>query len=464
MINPAIFRAYDIRGNSHRDLSPEIAYKIGFAFTQNLIRNVLDHDDKMPLVCIGQDGRLSSQALCNALMRGVQAAGGQIKYIGLGPTPMLYYADRIFAAKGSIMVTGSHNPKDDNGFKMVQLSNPFFGPMIQNLKAQIELLDERIMDGINETTNLPEITDIKEEYIRRILQGRKINPALKIVFDPANGSGGEIAEMLCRLLPCQASVINGAIDGNFPAHDPDPTIATNLAQLKDYVMEKEYDLGIGFDGDADRIGVVTAKGRFVAGDQLLCLYAKDVISKHPGATVIADVKTGSGLFDYVKQLGGKGVIWKTGHSFIKSKMKEIKAKLAGEMSGHIFFADDYYGYDDALYGAVRLIDIISNAQETIDEMINRLPKLFNTPEIKIPVSDERKFTLIKDIQLFVENQNMDFLDIDGIRVNTSKGWWLLRASNTGPYIIARCESTTREGLHILHQDLKLILSKYNINL
>jgi phosphomannomutase len=374
----------------------------------------------------------------------------------------LYFADKIFSASGSIMVTGSHNPKDDNGFKMLQDNAPFFGKMIQDLKSKIENFNWgniEIKDGHTE-----EIIDIKEQYIERILLDRKINKNLKIAFDPASGSGGELTSILCSKLPCQTFMINEKIDGNFPAHAPDPTIAKNLEQLKDFVLANNCDVGIGFDGDADRIGVITKKGKFIAGDQLLCLYAKDVISKTPQAKIIADVKASSSLFNYIEKIGGIPIMWKTGHSFIKAKMKETGALLAGEMSGHIFFADEYYGYDDALYAATRLIDIISNSLESIDDMIEKLPKMYNTPEIKLAASDETKFKIIDDIKTLIKNQNINFIDIDGLRVTTPHGWWLLRASNTGPAIIARCESSTKEGLESIKNDLQKIISKYGMKL
>jgi phosphomannomutase len=460
MINPAIFRAYDIRGNSHKDLSPETAYKIGFCFAKIIISGQSAKEPNH--ICVGRDGRLSSEEFCNALLQGIKAAGAKVKYIGLVATPTLYFADKIFSASGSIMVTGSHNPKDDNGFKMLKDNAPFFGAMIQDLKTHLEEFDWGNIEIKKD--HKEEIIDVKEDYINRILLNSKIRKNLKIAFDPANGSGGELTSILCNKLSCQTFMINEKIDGNFPAHDPDPTIAKNLQQLKEYVLKNNCDIGIGFDGDADRIGVVTKKGNFVPGDQLLCLYAKDVINKTPNAKIIADVKASGSLFDYIEKIGGIPIMWKTGHSFIKAKMKETGAKLAGEMSGHIFFADEYYGYDDALYAAVRLIDIISNSSESIDDMIEKLPKVYNTPEIKLAVSDETKFVIIDDIKASIREQNIDFIDIDGLRVTSKHGWWLLRASNTGPALIARCESSTESGLESMKSDLKKILFQYNIKL
>jgi phosphomannomutase len=459
MINPAIFRAYDIRG-SNNDLSPELAYKIGFCFAKIVL--LAQHEAESNFICVGRDGRLSSRELCNALLQGIRAAGANVKYIGLVATPTLYFADKTFSASGSIMVTGSHNPKEDNGFKMVKNNAPFFGLMIQDLRKKIEEFNwPNIEIKVNDAQ---EDIDLKEQYIDRILLNRKFSENLKIAFDPANGAAGELVSILCRKLPCQTFTINEKIDGNFPAHDPDPTIPKNLDQLKNYVLENNCDVGIGFDGDADRIGIITKKGVFVPGDQLLCIYAKDVILKSPGAKIIADIKASGVIFDYVKEIGGVPIMWKTGHSFIKAKIKESGAKLAGEMSGHIFFADEYYGYDDGLYAAVRLIDIMSNSLESIDDMIEKLPKVYNTTEIKLAVNDAIKFKIIESIKELIKDRNIDFVDIDGLRVTTKHGWWLLRASNTGPAIIARCESSTEKGLEIIKNELREILSRYNINL
>ncbi len=450
MINPAIFRAYDIRGNSKKDLSPEIAYKIGFIFTKKVISPINQ------LLCVAMDGRLSSDNLCQALMQAIEDAGGIVKFIGLEATPVLYFADQVFASAGSIMVTGSHNPKDDNGFKMLKANKPFFGEMIEDLKQQITKFDwpEIIIKPKNR-----EIVDIKLQYFDRVLLNKNINSDLKIAFDPANGATGELIVELSKKLPCKTLIINEKIDGNFPSHEPDPTIAKNLNQLRDSVLKNNCDIGIGFDGDGDRLGVITNKGAFVPGDQLLCIYAKSIIAKNPEATIIADVKASQVFFDYVNDLGGKAIMWKTGHSFIKDKMKELGALFAGEISGHIFFADEYYGYDDAIYAAIRLIEIISNSQLSVDEMIQALPKTFSSSEIKIKIRDEVKFAFVKKIKQDLLKQNINFIEIDGVRVTNKKGWWLLRASNTGPAITLRFEAQTQDGLNSLQTELKDMLLK-----
>lgn len=457
MINQAIYRAYDIRGNSQRDLSPILAYKIGFCFAKLTVSN------KNNLICVGRDGRLSSPILCNSLINGLKSAGAKVIYIGIMPTPGLYFADQKFSPAGSIMVTGSHNPKEDNGFKMLKNSLPFFGDMIQGLRQEVENYDWPNIDLEVEISDIQEI-NIRDEYVSRLLGGATIASGLKIGFDPACGSAGEITKMLCDKMSCSSFIINDEIDGNFPAHDPDPTVPKNLEQLKKLVQANNLDAGIGFDGDGDRIGVVTNKGNILFGDQLLCLYAKAVLQQHPNAKIIADVKASGTLFDYVEDLGGTAIMWKTGHSFIKSKMKEEKALLAGEMSGHIFFADKYYGFDDALYAAVRLIEIMSEENITIDEMMESLPKAYSTPEMRIMTDDATKFQTIEEIKKQALLGGKKFNDIDGLRVTTEHGWWLLRASNTQPAIIARCESSSAEGLEILKQELREILAGHGINL
>lgn len=457
MINQQIFRAYDIRGNSKSDLSIELAYKIGYCFGKKAITQ------KNNLMCVGMDGRISSPDLCLGLITGLKDAKAKVKFFGIIPTPALYYADKIFSPAGSIMVTGSHNPKDDNGFKMLMRSLPFFGNMIQELQNLINLQTWHILPLSSSISNIEQL-DIKEEYVTRLLQNTKINPNLKIIFDPANGAAAEVTTLLCKKLPCQTHVLNEKIDGSFPAHPADPTVPKNLEQLKKYVIENQYNLGIGFDGDGDRIGVVTASGNILFGDQLLCLYAKKIITEKPGATIIADVKASGIFFDYVKKLGGNAIMWKTGHAFIKAKIQESKAELAGEMSGHIFFAHDYYGYDDALYAAIKLIDILSSSILSLDEMINELPKAYNTPEIRLTTNDKTKFQIINKIKAKAKKNKLNFQDIDGLRVSTKHGWWLLRASNTQPAIIARCESSTIEGLEILKHDLNKILLEYGLKL
>lgn len=449
-INPAIFRAYDIRGDSRKDLSPELAYKIGFCFSEILAKS-LNKNTRELVIYVGMDGRLSSKELANALVQGLQATGAKVNLLGLVPTPCLYYADHVFKVCGSVMVTGSHNPKHDNGFKIVAANSPFFGAQIQELKNLILAHDwgQITIDPKCKAQNI----DISQQYLNRVLSQRNISQKLKIAFDPANGATCNLVKMLSRMLPCEVVTINDQIDGNFPAHPPDPTIAENMEQLANFVVTNNCDFGIGFDGDGDRIAIITSKGRMLFADHLLYLFALDVLSQHPQGTFIMDVKTSQWVFDFIAKQGGKPLIWKTGHSFIKAKIKETGAVFAGEMSGHIFFADQYFGYDDGIYSAIRFMEIASKSNKTTDEMLETLPKFFSTPEIKIPTPDEKKFEVINKVRDYAQNNGLDFIDIDGVRVKNKHGWWLVRASNTGPNLIARCESDSEEGLQNLLKEL-----------
>lgn len=476
-INKEIFRAYDIRGNSLTDLTAEIAYKIGFCFAKMTIKN--DNNK----ICVGFDGRLSSPTLFKALESGLITAGAEIINIGLVPTPVLYFADKKFMPAGSIMVTGSHNPRDDNGFKLVQNGKSFFGNQIQDLLAEIlahplsycdpATISGKITCDINDLSIVSWISrssrgmtmqdnDIQSIYLKNILEKIGINPKLKVAWDCGNGATGNIIEELKDRLNNENIIINSEIDGNFPSHHPDPTKADNLQQLIKLVKEQNCDLGIAFDGDGDRIGIVSSSGKILFGDQILCIFAEDILKENPNATIILDVKASQFIADRIKSYGGQPIIWRTGHPFIKSKMVESKALLAGEMSGHIFFADKYFGFDDAIYAALRFLELLSSSNKNLDEIIEELPKSYSTPEIKIFVSSELKLQIIKEIKEKLLAEKVEFNDIDGVRVNTENGWWLLRSSNTESAIIARAESKSEEELKILKETINELLSKYGI--
>lgn len=456
MISSNIFRSYDIRGNSNSNLRPIDAYKIGYCFGE------LNISQDNNIIYIGRDGRLSSPVLFNALACGLTDAGAKLLSIGVVPTPLLYFADKKFKPVASIMITGSHNPKDDNGFKMVKSGKPFFGDQIQNLLKNI--INSNIIDvKLNSDLDIEEI-DINQIYIEEIIAKINVNPNLKIAWDPGNGAACNITNILKQNLPNTNIIINGEIDGNFPAHHPDPTIPENLTQLTELIRLENCDFGIAFDGDADRIGIVTSQGKILWGDQILCLFAKDILTFNPGATIIADVKASQVVFDQVKLYGGIPVMWKTGHSHIKTKITETGAVLAGEMSGHIFFADNYYGYDDAIYAALRFIDLVSRSSDSLDEMLSNLPAVYNTPEIRITTTDDAKFKIIDQIKNKLSQQKIAFNDIDGLRVHTENGWWLLRASNTQSAIIARCESSSERELEQLKSNLRTMLLQYDLKL
>jgi phosphomannomutase len=360
---------------------------------------------------------------------------------------MLYFGVKYFEADAGVMITGSHNPPEYNGFKLLLKNRPIFGNDIQEIgKIAAE------GNFINENGSLRE-ENIKEKYIKRILQDSVISRKLKVAWDCGNGVGGVILPSLLSHLQNQNFSIYDKVDENFPNHHPDPTIPENLIDLRKVVLKNKCDLGIAFDGDADRIGVIDAKGEILWGDQLMIIFAKDVLAKHPGATIISEVKASQTLYDKITEMGGNPIMWKTGHSYIKEKLKEEKALLAGEMSGHIYFADEYYGYDDALYAAIRLLSILSSSTKKLYEIRQELPKTFSTPELRIEVEEDRKFIIPKEVEKRLKAEKADYSTIDGVRVNTENGWWLVRASNTQSILVARCEGKSKEDLKILKENL-----------
>ena len=435
-----VLREYDIRGIIGETLGPDDARAIGRGFA-TLLRRAGGK-----LVAVGYDGRVSSPMLEHALCEGLTASGCDVRRIGMGPTPMLYYAEASAEeVDGGIQITGSHNPANYNGFKMVFQGRPFFGEDILTIGRMAAEGDWD--DG----TGTIETREVLEDYVDRLLVGLDgIYPylldALRIGWDAGNGAAGPALEMLVAKLPGEHFTLYTDVDGNFPNHHPDPTVPENLADLQRLVAEKNLDFGIAFDGDGDRIGAIDGEGRVIWGDQLLMIYAEDLLGNRPGSTVIADVKASRALFDRVAELGGKPLMWKTGHSLIKSKMKEIRAPLAGEMSGHIFFADEYYGYDDALYAAIRLIAASARLGKSVTELKSAMPAMLNTPELRFQVDESRKFAAIEEVKRRLGGTDAVVDDTDGVRVTTDDGWWLLRASNTQDVLVARAESDTQEGL------------------
>ncbi len=431
---PQILREYDIRGTVGETLSEDDAYALGRSYGA-----ILRAQDGR-LVCVGYDGRLSSPALEARLVDGLCASGMRVMRIGLGPTPALYFAARAMAADGGIMVTGSHNPPDHNGFKMMLGAGPFWGDDIQKLG------DIATRGAWTDGEGDAQSVALLETYVARLRVDYAATRGLKVAWDAGNGAAGEAMRMLTALLPGEHVLLNAEIDGTFPAHHPDPTVPENLIQLQDAVADEGCDLGIAFDGDGDRIGVVDGQGRILWGDQLLSIYARDLLSRRAGATVIADVKASQVLFDEIERCGGNPVMAATGHSIIKSKMAELSAPLAGEMSGHIFFADRYYGFDDALYAAVRLLDIVARADRSLAAMRDALPQVVNTPEIRFDVAEDRKFAVVDEVKARLAETDANVDDTDGVRVLSEHGWWLLRASNTQAVLVVRCESENEEGL------------------
>jgi phosphomannomutase len=426
-------REYDIRGIVGKTLGPDDAYAIGRGFG-TLVRR-----GGGTRVAVGRDGRESSPVLEEALVRGLNESGADVVRVGLGPTPMLYYAEAVLDVGGGIMITGSHNPPDYNGFKMVLFGLPFFGADIQKLGAMAAAADWDSGAGQVEDEA------IIDRYVERLLQGFD-GKAFRIGWDAGNGAAGPALEKLAAILPGEHHLLYTDVDSRFPNHHPDPTEEANLADLKALVADKGLDFGIAFDGDGDRIGAVDGLGRVVWGDQLLSILAEPVLAAVPGATIIADVKASQALYDRIAQLGGVPLMWKTGHSLIKSKMKETGAPLAGEMSGHIFFAHEYYGFDDALYAGVRLIRAVSALGGSLTALRDAMPAMVNTPELRFQVDEARKFAVVDEVLDRLAASGATVNRTDGARVNTADGWWLLRASNTQDVLVARAEAKDQAGL------------------
>jgi phosphomannomutase len=450
--DPNILREYDIRGVVGKEVHAADARAVGRSFGTMVRRNGGKH------VALGYDGRLSSPELSAACIEGLTAAGIDVTSIGVAATPMLYFAVYHLDTDAGIQITGSHNPPDYNGFKMMMGKKSFFGEEIQKLGAIAG-------KGAWESgQGKVEKKDVLAAYAARLLRDVKPGKKLKVAWDTGNGAVGVSIRAVVDKLPGEHFVLNEKVDGTFPAHHPDPTVPKNLEQLMAEVKKQGCDLGIAFDGDGDRIGAIDGKGRVLWGDQLLVLWSRDVLKSHPGATIIADVKASQVLFDEIAKAGGNPMMFKTGHSLIKSKMAEIKSPLAGEMSGHVFFADTFYGFDDALYCGLRLLNIVANSKESLAEMRDGLPQPVNTPELRFDCADERKFGVVEEVKARLKTAGAKFSDIDGVRVSTKDGWWLLRASNTQPVLVARCEATDQAGLERLMDDLKAALSASGVTL
>ncbi|MGQ0660020.1 phosphoglucomutase/phosphomannomutase PgmG [Sphingosinicella sp.] len=433
VFDPTSLREYDIRGVVGKTLSEADAYALGRSFG-TLVRRAGGVK-----VAVGRDGRESSPMMEAALVRGLNESGVSVVRVGLGPTPMLYYAAAELGVDGGIMITGSHNPADYNGFKMVLGGDAFFGARIQEAGRMAAAGDWESGTGGAEDV------EIMDRYVDRLLKGFD-GAAFRIGWDAGNGAAGPVVDKLVARLPGEHHTLYTDVDSRFPNHHPDPTEEKNLADLKALVGEKRLDFGLAFDGDGDRIGAVDGTGRVVWGDQLLSILAEPVLKAEPGATIIADVKASQALFDRVAELGGEPCMWKTGHSLIKSKMKETGAPLAGEMSGHIFFAQDYYGFDDALYAAVRLIRAVTQLGGSLTALRSAMPDLVNTPEMRFQVDESRKFAVVDEVldRLAASGATVD--RTDGARVNTPDGWWLLRASNTQDVLVARAEAKDQAAL------------------
>ncbi len=452
-LHPSILREYDIRGTVGDTLNDEDCYYIGRAFGTMVKRR------GGKKVVVGFDGRESSPAFAANVIRGLNDCGLDVESIGLGPTPMTYYAMKTRGMDAAVMVTGSHSPLSYNGIKMAYQSGPFYGAMVQEIGKLAARGDFESGAGVVVSA------DVQDAYVDRMMQDYHGTRDLNVAWDCGNGATGEIIRRLVKKLPGKHVLIFDDIDGTFPNHHPDPTVAKNLVDLQKTVRDNGCDIGIGFDGDGDRIGAVDADGNILWADLIMAVYAAEVLKEHPGAHIIADVKCSRVLFDEIERLGGKPVMWNTGHSLIKARAIELKSPLAGELAGHICFADKYYGFDDAPYCAVRLLDILSRSGKKLSDLAAHLPKMENTPEVRFHVPAERKFSIAPEIlaRLRAENaEGVSINDIDGVRVTTADGWWLMRASNTEDVLTIRAEGFNTAGLERLKAQLVSQLSQSGI--
>jgi phosphomannomutase/phosphoglucomutase len=449
-INPQIFREYDIRGVVNKDLTLDIVRKIGQGFG-----TLMTHSSRRDLV-VGRDGRLSSKAFAEALIEGLISTGCDVVDIGLCPTPVYYFSIFHLDKDGGMMVTGSHNPPEFNGFKVSVEKSTIFGKQIQDLRGFIEKGKFAAGKGdISET----EIVQPYQDYIRKNIH---VGKRMRVVIDAGNGTAGVVAGPLLRDLGCEVEELYCEVDGRFPNHFPDPTIPGNLKDLIDRMKKTRADVGIGYDGDGDRIGVVDDQGNIIWGDQLMILFSREILRRKKGSSFVAEVKCSQNLFDDIEKHGGKATMWKTGHSLIKEKMKEERAALGGEMSGHIFFADRYLGYDDAIYASCRLVELLSRKDQKLSQLLNDVTKTFITPEIRVDCPDEIKFRVVERVKKMLSKDH-PIIDVDGVRVKFEDGWGLVRPSNTQPALVLRFEALTEERLQeirkLVEDSVKVAVSK-----
>ncbi len=446
-LKPEIFREYDIRGIVDKDLTPvtvELLGKgIGSYFRQKKRKEVI----------LGRDCRLSSPVFSEAISRGLLSTGCDIVDLGTIPTPLLYFSIYYKNQESGIMITGSHNPPEYNGFKIMLGKETLYGKAIQDIYKII-----KNGDFIEEKPGVKKQYNIIPEYMDYVVNSINIKKKLKVVVDAGNGTGGVIAVPIFKKLGCEVQELYCDMDGTFPNHHPDPTLPEALEDLIKIVLESKADLGFAYDGDSDRIGVIDDKGNIIWGDKLMILFSRDILPQHPGASIISEVKASKLLYEEIEKLGGKPIMWKTGHSLIKKKIQEEKALLAGEMSGHIFFADRYFGFDDAIYSSARTLEILSRSEKKLSQMFDDLPQTWITPEIRLYASDEVKFKIVDEVKKIL-SQKHRIIDIDGVRAFYPRGWALVRASNTQGALVLRFEADTEEDLKAIKRDVENTIEK-----
>jgi phosphomannomutase / phosphoglucomutase len=446
MFKPGIFREYDIRGIADEELLDADVELLGQALGTYLIR----HSGRT--ICLGRDCRLSSGRIHNALLKGLLASGAYVLDVGTGPTPLLYYSVVHFEAAGGIMITGSHNPPEYNGIKTVCGSGTLHGEQIQQVLKLIQGSDFESGAG-----TLKEI-DAATPYVEEIASQFQFSRRVKVVFDAGNGTAGPVFHRILEKLNVEPVELFFEMDGRFPNHHPDPTVPENLRDLTKSVRKEKAELGIAFDGDADRIGALDEKGNVVYGDMLLLIFGREILSRKPGATFIGEVKCSQVMYDKLAELGGNPIMYKTGHSLIKAKMKQAQAELAGEMSGHMFFADRYYGFDDALYAACRLLEIVAKSGKPLSAQLEGVPKTVSTPELRVDCPDDKKFLVVEKVAEIVRKRH-HVVDVDGVRVPFAQGWGLVRASNTQPVLVMRFEATSEKLLNEYRAEIEEIVER-----
>jgi phosphomannomutase / phosphoglucomutase len=432
-MNPLIFREYDIRGVVGKDLTPEGVRLLGQGFGTHMVN--LGQTN----LVVGRDGRLSSTPFKEALIKGLLSTGCQVTDIGVCPTPVYYFAIFHLKKDGGAMITGSHNPPEFNGFKVSVGKSTIFGEQIQDLR---QLIEGGMFASGEGKLSRRKVIKAYQDYVKKNVH---LERKLRVVIDAGNGTGGVVAGPLLRSLGCEVEELYCEMDGHFPNHFPDPTIPEHLRDLIQRVRDTKADVGIGYDGDADRIGVVDDRGNILWGDQLMILFARDILEVQKGATFVAEVKCSQNLFNEIQRHGGRAIMWKTGHSLIKDKIKEEKAVLGAEMSGHVFFADRYFGYDDAIYASCRLVELLSKTDRRLSQLLEDVPRTFITPEIRMDCPDEIKFQVVEKVKEELRKE-YPIIDVDGVRVQFGDGWGLVRASNTQPVLVLRFEAPTEDRL------------------